>query len=570
MSTPLGLVKRMKLAFPEFVDIRIVREGPYRLRTFCELATNAAPVAQPRLDEWMNRNRVAGSVVAVDQVVVMPEELDDDTALLQRTTLRRIVVEEANVTGDGLRKGLCEHFPGEVVDVGDSVGKIIVHVGSDLAVEREQPIIDATRLLLPCDPVGIEIERRSSSRPAIMAAPESTTTYQRLAEDTAFLHEHLPNVLGDQPIPFAQSLPDGASTYASPHDGVQSLMHRLALFERVYVYLPLKRGDFPQWVGNSIDEFLASLPTGRVVPVFGHKLDRYDAGLVSAVLDAGAPRVVLHGEYALRTIKSFCSEHRILSLIGTDAGAQLRRELATENDESVAPFRGYVEAIADIAERLGYVTINGPALAVAWDPLAQWLDATVQHFGLPSRALELCTAIEYRAIAESFDSVPVSQLGHYLDGYLRFIYGALQGDTDVLRIPDPTLIARICFPDTTGLSVEEFARTFVGPRVEAMRALMATRRVQTADSCDDMVRAFNEELSQYARRAGDGYTAVGVLLGVAGLVGGLGVPALLAGLSLELAKRVLARNSPSMFATLTARLTGTTREGALLARITKA
>jgi hypothetical protein len=56
-----------------------------------------------------------------------------------------------------------------------------------------------------------------------------------------------------------------------------------------------------------------------------------------------------------------------------------------------------------------------------------------------------------------------------------------------------------CFPDMQDLA-PKFVEGFVGPRVTAMRELMASRRVQTADGSGDLVNAFNEELKALARR----------------------------------------------------------------------
>jgi hypothetical protein len=164
--------------------------------------------------------------------------------------------------------------------------------------------------------------------------------------------------------------------------------------------------------------------------------------------------------------------------------------------------------------------------------------------------------------------VPTTSVGHYLDDALRFVYAAEGAASDVVRIPDPAMIGRICFPDTTGLTPREFAETFNGPAVDAMRALMSGRRVQTADGSADLVRTFNRELETYRRRVDNEYTAIGTLLTAVGAFA-LGVPTALAVFSLDLARRVLGRKAPGPMAAFSAKLTGTTREAALLARIQK-
>jgi hypothetical protein len=160
----------------------------------------------------------------------------------------------------------------------------------------------------------------------------------------------------------------------------------------------------------------------------------------------------------------------------------------------------------------------------------------------------------------------MTQVGHYLDGHLMFVYGARPGSDEVLRVPDPELIGRIAFPDTKGLSLREFAGSFQGPIVDAMRALISSERVQTAAGAEDLVKQFNAELKQYSRKAEAGYVAIGTLLTVVGAFTA-GVPCALGALTLELARRVLGRRAPGAFATVVAKMTGSTREGALLARV---
>ena len=377
----------------------------------------------------------------------------------------------------------------------------------------------------------------------------------------------MPDVLTIDSLPLPE-LPRGSSTYASVHDGVCTLRERLALFERVYVYVPFSIEMFREWAGCSFDEFLDVLPTGRVIPVFGQCLERYEPGLMSRTLEV-APRAILYGEHVLRAIRTFRVEHPALALVGSESGSQLRVALLDITDPHVARYRAYLDALADIASRLPQIAITGQSFGIMLDPLARWLDETLAQFGLPSRDLEIMTALEHRAVTESLGGVPLSQAGHYLDGHLRFVYGAYPGESEPLRIPDPQMIGRICFPDITGTSLKEFAEQFQGTVVEAMRELMQSKRVQTADGSVDLVKQFNDELRVYARRVDGHYTTTATLLTVVGVVGILGAPAAIASLGLEFARRVLARKAPGALATFTSKLTGTTREAALLARIKK-
>lgn len=123
-----------------------------------------------------------------------------------------------------------------------------------------------------------------------------------------------------------------------------------------------------------------------------------------------------------------------------------------------------------------------------------------------------------------------------------------------------------CFPDMQGLTPKKFVEGFAGPRVTAMRELMASRRVQTADGSVDLVNAFNEELKSYAAAPKSDTTRWQTLLTAVGVFA-MGRPLAVAGLSLDLARREAGRKAPGAFATLTAMMMATTREDALFARV---
>lgn len=564
MATPLGLATQLRLSFSEFVEVRIVREGPGQLRAYCALTKGIARVASDRLAVWSADHVGVGVTLLVDQVEFMPQDLDDEEDLLSRTTVPRVVAESA--TGTRVAELLCNLFPTEVADVVAVSGHLTLRLYHEVPTSRERVLLDSTRLLMGCDPLSLSVERQArSAQPNHGAHAESTSTYQRLADDRALLHDLVATVLTAERL-VLPPLPSGAATYASVHDGVESLLQRLALFERVYVYMPFQIEDFPRWVGASHEEFLDVLSTGRVVPVFGQRLERYEPGLMTGVLEAGAPRVVLQGEHALRMARSFRADHPAIADLGCEVGIQIRSALAGNDDEGSKRFIGYLDALGEFASDFPSVAIKGDSLANALQGVSDWLDAIRVSFGHPSSALELSAALEHRAITEGIGGVPMTQVGHFFDSGIRFAYGAEPGSSDILRVPEPDMIGRICFPDTKGLRIREFAESFTGPRVEAMRELMSSRRVQTADGTVDLVRAFTDELKPYSCRAKNEYVAIVTVMTVVGAFA-IGLPIALATLSLELARQMGARKAPAAFATIASKLTRTTREAALLARV---
>lgn len=568
MTTPLGLARQLRLAFPEFAEVRLVREGPWLLRGYCALSDPRSSVPVNRLEEWIKAHKMAHTQLSLEQVATIPVDLDDEEALLRRTRVRRVVAEEVHDTLGGLSRILRELFPWEVRGISQTNG-LTVHVDPNVRPPLEEEILTTTRLLMSCDIPSLVITReRPPGVEVIHEQGESQATYSVLEEDRERLYDHLPDVLTADSFSLP-ALPAGSSTYASVHDGVASLRERLALFERVYMFMPLSIEDFREWAGCTIDEFLDVLPTGRVVPVFGLAAERYEAGLMSRILEV-APRAILHGEHALRAARSFRDEHPALAFITSESGVELRLGVRSSSDPQIAFIRAYLDALTDIASRLPQITITGQAFGIALYPLAQWLDEALARFGVPSRDLDIVTALEHRAVTKSVGGVPLSRVGHYLDSHLRLVCGAYPGESELIRIPDPHMIGRICFPDVTGTSLREFAESFRGPAVDAMRELMRSERVQTADGAADLVKQFNDELKVYARRIDNLAATTATVLTVAGIVGVLGAPAAIATLGLELARRILGRKAPGALATLTSGVTGTTREAALLARIKKA
>ena len=570
MSTPLALVRSLRADFSEFHEVRIVREGAGCLRAYC-LIDSKGSVSPSLINEWVAANHVDGTHLEIEQVTTLPPNLHDEEELLRRTDLKRIVVESADVAASGLAQALQDHFPNEVVGISDG-SRFAIYLAEGVSPERERQILEAARLLMACDVQNLTATRQAPG-PRIWGRKhltESAEAMARLDCDRAMLEDYLPDALEGQLPGSLEGLPVGLSTYASPFDGVKSLHQRLALFDRVYVYVPFKAEDFQAWAGAAFEEFLAALPTGRIVPVLQHAPDRYEAGLISRLLEGGAPREILHGEAMLRAVKTFAAENPLVSKFhtGDNEARELRLALRNTPDESLKIPFSFVEAMSSIASVLPRMALSGPSLGIAWDPLAKWLDSfATERFGVPSRDLELGTAINHRVITESIEGIPMSQAGHYLDGYLALVCGLQAGECELLRVPAPDIIGRICMPDMTGVTFREFAETFRGSVVDAMRALMASPRIANAGSSDELLAEFEKELREYSRRADYGYAAVCTLLTVAGVWGPIGIPAALGTLSLELARRVLGRKAPDAFAGFAAKITGTTREGALLARI---
>ena len=342
--TSLGLAEKLREAFSEFIEVRMIREGVGELRALCLLAPGAMRVSVDRIGSWAQTGAPVGVKVKIEQVEKLPADLDDDLALLSRTSVPLSVV--LNASGVNVAKLLRNLFPAEVVDLVVSAGKLVLQVRNEVPSTRDQILLDSVRVLLVCEPASLRIERQTTPNDA--GTGEAASTYARLEKDRALLHDGLLNMLraGELGLP---ELPSGASTYACVHDGVEGLLQRLALFERVYVYMPFTSEDFESWAGASRQQFLDVLPTGRVIPVFGQGLERYEPGLMSVVLDANPPRVVHQGELALRMVRSVRDDHPLISLLNADVVKESLADLAASTDDNSRLFLAYLKALKEVA-----------------------------------------------------------------------------------------------------------------------------------------------------------------------------------------------------------------------------
>jgi len=180
------------------------------------------------------------------------------------------------------------------------------------------------------------------------------------------------------------------------------------------VFIPFRAEDFPKWAGASFDEFIATLPTGRIVPVFAHNPERYEAALISKIVDAGTPRVVLNGEMTLRTIGSFVNEHPLVPFLHTDRSGvrDLRAKVEEVGDSRLGVALGYIDAVTDIVDHLGGLAVSGPSLSMGWQPVANWLIGELaERFGFPSVELEMGVAIDHQLKTRAIGGRPMSQMG---------------------------------------------------------------------------------------------------------------------------------------------------------------
>ncbi|HZI12157.1 MAG TPA: hypothetical protein VE153_17370, partial [Myxococcus sp.] len=126
-------------------------------------------------------------------MTALPPGLVDEEALLHRTKLKRVAVEEANITLSGLKQNLLIQFPEDVLDVTEVARGLVVHISSQTTAERENLILDATRLFMSCDVASLTTTRQAplGTPPRLSSQPESAAARARLAEDRAFLEDHL-------------------------------------------------------------------------------------------------------------------------------------------------------------------------------------------------------------------------------------------------------------------------------------------------------------------------------------------------------------------------------------------
>ena len=240
-------------------------------KAYCQY--RESPIDGQLLREWVEEHRATGTRFECVQVAELPADSDDLTRL-HRTRIPRDVVEDAQVTVPGISEQLQRRWPGVFISILDG-HQFTVIVARGTSTEVKDDIRAAVLVLLAADVLELRVEEESAietepSRP--LPRPSlSASAQQQFDLDHELLEDYVQSVLEGEPIPAEISpLPKASATFAKLSDGIYNLIHRLSLYQTVYVYMPTDEEKFLRYVGTTLDGFLRALPTGRLVPVFGH------------------------------------------------------------------------------------------------------------------------------------------------------------------------------------------------------------------------------------------------------------------------------------------------------------
>lgn len=114
--------------------------------------------------------------------------------------------------------------------------------------------------------------------------------------------------------------------------------------------------------------------------------------------------MMFHGEMTLRTISSLAEAHPLVPLVRADPSGvrELRRQLQQADDLRLGVALGYIDAIADVVDRIRGVAVSGPSLADGWQPIADGVVGELaKRFGFPSVELEMGVAIDHQLKTEA-------------------------------------------------------------------------------------------------------------------------------------------------------------------------
>ena len=574
MLFPLALERLLYREFPEMREIRVSREGlglcvNYVMRDGCVLDAS-------QLKQWGAEHTAQGLPLMECRAVLALPAGSDDTSRLRKTRLTRDVVEDAQITMDGVLDLLNIHFYGLV---GPGNEQATIHIsdyappGTSDAVAAELAIIAPSEFVLQLRPApAASIVARARPWDGL-----SSRARHLAEEDHQLLTDHLQGVLEGNPVPQFAPLPPGAATIATGVDGLGELVPRLALFDTVLVEVPPDGLPFEETHGVPFAEFLEALPTGRLVPFLRHPLRTYDRAILDAIADAGV-RTVLPGEARLKQVAAVVSAYPYIGMIerhedeAREVHARLRS--GVEGDPNAELLRRYMDAVANVATRLRPIARGGESLAIALDPLGEFLaNAVGTVVGKPYDQVYFCSAISTHAKCSAFGARPMCAEGSTMDPYLALVFGLQAGghDTetgvDLVDLVDPVFLGDILL-NTSQASLREFATAFGGQAIEDLRRLLRSPRLWSEPAPRDVIEAFNAEARRF--ETSHAPSLVATLLGVAASSATLSpLVGVLTTLGLAAARPVLEKLGPTLTAKAEALMTRSTVEGVLLAKVRK-
>jgi hypothetical protein len=410
--------------------------------------------------------------------------------------------------------------------------------------------------------VDIEVDRKNALR-----AHAKSRAELRLAEDWEFMYAHCNDAVSGRHVP--KERPAGVYAYRPIRPA--SLYCHLAIAERVYVEMPRTTAEVAQRYQVEWRDFVDALSTQRIFPVFREPFKKYEDGMIDVVLDT-ASDVILPGESRLNELAAFVAPIPLLELACTLDERWRATHAFVRQDPSSARLLPLFDAIADTAARARLVARRAEEMAKVWAPLVFAIEKMFRSSAAERRELELLSAVEVATAAAAVRTRPVVADGDLIGDYIRWMYGVSRAPTVSPEaapiVEEPPVVSELIMARTDGISLRQFASSYDGPAIRAMRKLIQSPRL-IGRPVAEVVEEWAREVHEFNGRQKRTGTAAGLIVGLGMTLADLSVGwGLFSTVSGFVAKKLIEKSI--LPDELRAKLLGQTNEAAYLARITNA
>lgn len=502
METPFGLRRCLLLNFPEVVAATV---SPSRQSILVRYVPNAAGLPDhSTLAEWVRTNKTAGIGMQVERVTAV-DPADLPKQQLGGLNLPVDVAEDVSINVDGIVRHLRRRWPDDFVRLEEGIGRVFVVVSSSSSVEIRSAMSREVSAMLHGVSVETEVDRKNA--PRVYA---KSRTELRLHEDWDLMHARCDDAVSGRHVPKERE----SGVYAYRPIEPASLYCHLAIAERVYVEMPRTTAEMASRYQVEWSDFVDTLSTKRLLPVFREPAENYEAGMIDVVLDTTTD-VILPGEARLNELATFVTTLPLLELACNLDERWRAAHAFVRHDPASARVVPIFDAIAETAARARMVARRGDVMAKVWAPLVFTLEELFRSSAAKRRELELLSAVEVTTSAGALGARPVLAAGDLIGDYVRWIHGTPnpKPSSDPPIVEEPPVVAELIVARTNGISLRQFATSFDGAAIRAMRKLTQSPRL-VGRPVADVVQEWAREVHEFNGRQGRTGSVAGAVVAI--------------------------------------------------------
>jgi hypothetical protein len=154
-------------------------------------------------------------------------------------------------------------------------------------------------------------------------------------------------------------------------------------------------------------------------------------------------------------------------------------------------------------------------MAKVWAPLVFTLEELFRSSAAKRRELELLSAVEVTTSAGALGARPVLAAGDLIGDYVRWIHGTPnpKPSSDPPIVEEPPVVAELIVARTNGISLRQFATSFDGAAIRAMRKLTQSPRL-VGRPVADVVQEWAREVHEFNGRQGRTGSVAGAVVAI--------------------------------------------------------